>query len=390
LKVSDQDGPTQQVKRNDENIRRKIMSQNRELEKLENFYEKQKNEIQSEGSQVALETREKNDQLLLKESHRYQNELNKYRDNIKNIQNQLTNEKQTLQTNHKDNVSTLNEQYLSDHQAKTEEIEDKMLDDKEWASDTINDIEKNYKQVVSKNQLETQKGINAISARNDIMSRDTDTRFQEIEKNKLNNFESKMRFLDSQNRVQMENDLHKFHRMQTEQQKIFDQKKQFAEKHQTELVKSQQELFAKRLQGMSFEHDSVASRIKDLHAKDLKSLIDANAKIKNDITVKSEDEFYQLSKLDPFINEYEKFYTVSIPIPPHEKDEIQLMANERKIRVTLSRRNFVELEEPDGSKSKTKRSEVLSREFNTTDILNPKDISKSYEDGLLTYKIAKK
>jgi HSP20 family molecular chaperone IbpA len=87
--------------------------------------------------------------------------------------------------------------------------------------------------------------------------------------------------------------------------------------------------------------------------------------------------------------ESEKEVLVSIPITEYEKENVFLSTQGRQIKMTLSRKYSDASMALDGSKNKSTRSELFSKEFTTKDLLDHRDIQRNYIDGILTFKIKK-
>ena len=81
--------------------------------------------------------------------------------------------------------------------------------------------------------------------------------------------------------------------------------------------------------------------------------------------------------------------TVHIPVAEYEKENINISTRGRSIKITLSRKYTDSLNADDGSLNKTTRSELFSKELATNDLLSSKDITQSYKDGILSFKIKK-
>ena len=109
-------------------------------------------------------------------------------------------------------------------------------------------------------------------------------------------------------------------------------------------------------------------------------------KVEN-LAVKADDQFYQIAKIEPTIESDEKNYFLSLEIPEHEKDNVNLGVVDRTIRINKARNMSERVELQDGTEARTGRSENIVRTVEVPEILNPHEVTKSYEDGTLTFKI---
>ena len=123
--------------------------------------------------------------------------------------------------------------------------------------------------------------------------------------------------------------------------------------------------------------------------KKLQDIKEDFSRKKESMVNKAEDEFYTISRLDPTLTEEEGHYLISLAIPEHESEQVSLSANNRKIRLSASRR-FEDKLMPNKEESfYTKRSEMHMKEFPVKDIVTGRNLIKKYENGILTFKVFK-
>jgi len=154
-------------------------------------------------------------------------------------------------------------------------------------------------------------------------------------------------------------------------------------------LKTKQDIFLQRYKEVADTQNTYLDRIQHKFDDDLKKITESHALQKKIFDEKQNDNFYKVTKLEPKIQENEKNYTVSIKIPEHEKDQVQITAQERKVRLGHTRRFSDSTVGEDGSKSSSSRSETVSREFTVPHILDSRKITQKYEDGKIIFKIEK-
>jgi HSP20 family molecular chaperone IbpA len=76
-------------------------------------------------------------------------------------------------------------------------------------------------------------------------------------------------------------------------------------------------------------------------------------------------------------------------VPAHEKENVHLVTNGRKIKITLNKRFEDLVEDKDGTVNRSSKTQLYSKEVMVKDLINPKNMQVKYEDGEITYKIAK-
>lgn len=106
--------------------------------------------------------------------------------------------------------------------------------------------------------------------------------------------------------------------------------------------------------------------------------------------IKNEDEFYHFTDLNPTykINEEQNGYIVSIKIPEHEAKNISISADQRQLKLTMDRRFEYTKKDDDGSNDSVSKVESYTSKIPVENLVNGKKIEKSYEDGILRFKIA--
>jgi len=109
----------------------------------------------------------------------------------------------------------------------------------------------------------------------------------------------------------------------------------------------------------------------------------------NSLETKSKDPFYQIEKLEPQITEKLNHYEINLPVPKHEKEDVHLSINGRKIKLTYSKKFNEHVTDEFGSINRTSKGHLYSKELNVDHLLNPKNIGEKYSDGILSFKVAK-
>lgn len=104
----------------------------------------------------------------------------------------------------------------------------------------------------------------------------------------------------------------------------------------------------------------------------------------------SQDSFYNMLTLEPKIKDTEKHYIISLKIPEFEQQDVQISTHKRKIHLNLSRRYNEKVKDTQNSSTyKTKRSEILTKDFEVPSIVENQEIQRKYENGILSFLIKK-
>lgn len=161
------------------------------------------------------------------------------------------------------------------------------------------------------------------------------------------------------------------------------------EEHYNQLLSSKRKQFEEKFQTLQKQHDDVISRTEEQLRTQLRSISSDYAQKRDATLARKEDPFYHLKEMQHRLEDKPDSYLIHIDVPEHEAENIVFTGHDRNIKLTLSRRFADRVEGEDGKVNVNKRSESFTKEFKVADIVNPKEITKKYEDGVLTYKISK-
>jgi len=159
--------------------------------------------------------------------------------------------------------------------------------------------------------------------------------------------------------------------------------------HHAEQIKSKQKAFELKTKRMDEEHLTVLELMKERFAQRLNALKDGFSKKKTMVENKNSDAFYNVGKISPTVQENIDSYVVSMKVPEHEKENITISPRNRYIKITYHRKHSARVEEQDGSAHTSKRTELMTKQIPTTEILNHKGVTQKYENGVLKFKVLK-
>lgn len=378
------------LKNLDREIRNKINYKESELENMESLHKKELESKRSAQEAAYIEQMDRHQAQLIFENSEFENKLKDYQD-------KLSKTKKTLESEEK-NLKNSQLEKLEDIKLKnTDKILETIQNAEQQNTEIKNSSQSTIKMIEDKGSFEKSKLIKNKEAEIHKVAQFYDHK-NFIEEKDLR---EKLRqdLLEHQNMIvsQKENfqkdikiSQNKNERLLKEKVKVQEENLNFQEKYHQSLMLQKNEDFKKRYDQLTNEHNQIINEIKNKLDEDIKKLISKNSKIEKSIKDKSEDPFYRLNYLNPKIVENEKDVLISIPVAEHEKENVQLSTNGRQIKISMSKK-YGEILEDDKTKevNRNSRTELLSKEFQTKDILNPKNIGVHYQSGLLTFKVAK-
>jgi len=147
----------------------------------------------------------------------------------------------------------------------------------------------------------------------------------------------------------------------------------------------------------NFEQDFQETTIKNEEV--LKTIVGKKEelleKVKDSITEqykigieKQKDDFYHFGKLEINVSDLpnQSGYKIEIPIAEHEKNHVQMRAEQRELRFSMERRYSNTIEDDKAQNSINKVESIVSK-IPVKNIIDPKSITQNYADGILTFEI---
>ena len=377
------------LKNLDEQIRKKINLKENEIENINKIYEKRIEEANTLGDEKYVESLDRNKQRIVLANKDYEDKLKFYQDSLAQNKSKLELEENTAVDVSKDKQHNLKVQ-----------AEDKY-------SKIYNNARENEEALFQKSQNDSreldQKSRHEKLAHEDRSQHELASfasaltmTTREQEENLKKQLESEQSIMGKaliQNKMDTQTRLAetsiKNKRLEDEQVRVQNEQVKNLDQHQADLIKQKQADFQIRYKQLADEHQAVLDALTAKLNKATQEALAENVKEKKTIVDVNSDPFYQLEILKPTMSEDSKNYYVHLEIPPHEKEDVHLMAHGREIRITMSRKFNSSIEDKDGSLNRTAKTQLYSKEFPTKDIMNQKLISQKYEDGVLSFKIAK-
>lgn len=123
--------------------------------------------------------------------------------------------------------------------------------------------------------------------------------------------------------------------------------------------------------------------------RQLAALNQAHAKSVSSHANRASDPFYRVHTIDAQVKNSETECVVTIAVPDHEKETVRLTLQADGLCVTGSRRYEDKMKTDDGRKVTTNAFQSYTETFPVTGKLEMKKMTRSYDDGVLTFRIPK-
>ncbi|MBC7429428.1 MAG: hypothetical protein H7336_12495 [Bacteriovorax sp.] len=377
------------LKRMNKGLNRKITAKENEIKQVDALYDKKIAATNVEGEHDFENNLDRNQQKIIGESNQFEEKLKGYQDRLQKAHDNVTTEESALKNGHQVKIEDMKKQLEENFQDQYFNTQESSREIQASSQDTLKDVSSKSKIEKAKVQGDAKYEINALST--ELNSKganiERDYRKQLDQQVKTHNAEMDEK-RDELKKVDMV-ETGKNKRLNDEKTRVNQEQLIYQDKHQHEMLKQRDADFKVRYENLVKQHDQT---IKDLASHldvDVKKMIDKTATQKKILESRETDPFYHLDQLSPKMMEDLKTVTISMPVVEYEKENVHLSTQGRLIKITLSRKYTDSLNAEDGTLNRSTRSELFSKELPTKDILNPKEITQSYEDGILSFKIKK-
>ncbi len=154
-------------------------------------------------------------------------------------------------------------------------------------------------------------------------------------------------------------------------------------------LKDQDLFFEKKYEGQLTSHNDQYKRLEE---KNKKLVEDLKTSLTKEITKTAErnnDPFFKFETLKPKLKTFEDRVEISVEIPEHSKQDVQLTFNGKEAIINFNRRFADAAKEVDGTINKINKVETFTSRLQTGMFLNAKTMKSSYENGVMTYVVQK-
>lgn len=369
--------------------KREVEQQEKETQKIRNNYQERKKQVQLQGD-IDIENAVANTRKEMAKAMAGKKEkLEKFRtDNLKH-QQVLENQRMDLGKYHDERSAEMGLAFEHRYNEIFQDGSEKVKDYEKEINRRFKDIRADQEQEV--NIYRADMNAKLMDSAQDFGSRVKDK--QDVHKEMLRRNDVQHASNIARQRLEHRDGTTKLlleQRHETEGRKVIHGKELAQlEDHHKEQISSKQRAFELKTERMNEEHLTVLGLMKERFENRLNALKDAFSKKKTMIESKNQDEFYNVGKINPVIQETPDAYIVSMKVPEHEMENITISPRNRYIKVTYHRRHAANVEELDGSRHTSKRSELMTKTMPVKDIMDPNGVTQKYEDGTLIFKAKK-
>jgi HSP20 family molecular chaperone IbpA len=366
-----------------------VAGKEQELIEIDKIYEAKKENEKLVGQSEVLDLQDRNQAEIAERIQNKQDRLDAIKVNFNENHQKLEKEKSTLLKGHQEKIKDINTVY--DYKYK-DTFDDANLKAQKINTDTsqiIKDLQVESDKTIQDLDFKSKLRADSKSRENNINLKQQETTHSIQQKTTSDSYERRMAEAVSEHENKLSDQNHRQLVERKERDKFHTLEMKNKEVHHKELMKQENISFKQKYDNMVKNHKSILDRVKERFNNQVNSIVKDQMQYKKNITQKGGDEFYKVSSLNPTITEDLTGYNLSIQVPDHEKENVRLTAQKRDITISLTRKFKDEVKEENGHVNKSKRSEVFTKNLQTQSILNSRSITQSYNDGVLTFRIAK-
>jgi HSP20 family molecular chaperone IbpA len=385
-----------QTQQNRQDLKKLIRSQRgemaarqQELKNIEKLYDKKKEDKRLQGEVELLDVADRNQARLIEASQGKEEKLAEMKSHILETQERLRSEEVALKKSHEVKVKDLN----TLHSEKARDIFDRSQDQlkdlnynnnkkiKEVSSGTQQELSKirhNSKLAIDKAAYENDLKVTSAQNGQSNMLKRAEERFQAAARQQEFNHKNAIAEQRMKNQIEFQN-----------RERINKDRTVAAKKHYDELIRSEKLAFEEKYKNLIAVNQQVLKRLKENLDNQVQQTVAEKSKELKSTETRQQDDFYHLVTLEPTVREDLKNYYIDIKTPPHEKENFNLTADKRTIRLSFGRRAEKRLDAPDGSVETSKQSQAITKEFKVSEIVDDKLVKVAYKDGVLSYRLPK-
>ena len=152
-------------------------------------------------------------------------------------------------------------------------------------------------------------------------------------------------------------------------------------------LKDQEQFFEGKFKNQFEQHNASFKRIEDKNKILIEDLKNSLTKEISKVAERNDDPFFQFESIKPRMKEFEDRIEVQVDVPEYSKQDLQLSLNQREAIVSFNRRYHDAAKMDDGTINKVNKVESYTTRLQTQRLLDPKTITRNYENGTMTFTV---
>lgn len=370
-------------------LKSQIKAKESELERIEEYYDKRRADQRSDYQADLSRMQSENNRKLYEESNNYQNRITEYKDDLEKVHTQLEQTKTSLTREndqkiklHKRELQTQLEDQIATTRQESEALMDKTQEHNRSINaktqDELNEIQKHAATKIR----------NYSDEQNELYLKNQST-FQASHKKLIKDHHENMYKTEEDLKKETAHKVSDLKKQDADLEKVNVDQINFKKTFHTKQMDQLDNDFKERYGNITRNHQEILKDLTTRLNSDIEVLSKNNSKLKETFNDKNQDPFYHITELAPMVTEEAKSYTVKLPVAEHEKNNVFLSSQGREIKITLSRKYDQTITDGQNTQNRSTRSELFSKTFGVKDLLSPRNITQTYQDGILTFTVLK-
>lgn len=370
-------------------LKNKIAQREKEVENVKNLFDKKIEEENKQGELAYLNRIDQNNQKLVSASSDLENKLKNINDHIEKTKLGLEQEEKALKENNQAQIFNMKNQFSETYTNTYDNGLEKQNDIQFKTQQEVRNITEKANRQIDRLQNQTQQSISALSVDYNNKIGTDEKNYRDVLNEDIKQHRDELLRQKDQFKLEMTKSDDKNKRLELEKQRINNDQLSYIDNYHKNLMDQKQKDFKIRYENQIKDHERILSELKNKLDEDIRKIQINNQNAYRAIASKNNDTFYRIDKLNPTLSEDKKSYIISIEVPEHEKDSVHLVAHGRMLKLDLNKKFNDIVEDSDGSINRSSKTQIFSKEFATKELLNPKQITQKYEDGVLSFKVDK-
>ncbi len=364
-------------------------AQRARIEAIKNKHKEEVGEIRLQNEREILDLHDQSQAKILENINEREQKLERGREVIKETSEMLDKSRQDLVGQKLAEIEELKYNQSDRYQMQFDKGQSLMRDINARTAQSVQALNNETEDTLQALTLQNKERVDTVTKLGESRAQNKAQEFRKLGSYQDIEFSKVLRQKEFEHQKSVDNLERKFLIEKEGRTQSFAQERQFKIDEQQEALTQLERSFKEKYEALVSNHDRVMSNLKGRFEAELKAELESAAGARTIIEDQAADPFYSVTQLNPMLTEDEKSYTITIEVPEHERDLVNLAADGRKLKLTTGRRFEERLEGEGGRVDKTVRTEHHTKIFDVAQIVDQRQITQNYQDGLLSYKIMK-
>ncbi|CBW26765.1 conserved hypothetical protein [Halobacteriovorax marinus SJ] len=353
------------------------------------MYELRKEDERYNGEVEILDIRDRNQNEIAEQLNLKEERLNNIKTSFDTSKKKLDLEREILANSHQEKIEDLNAVYDNKYKTSFENANQVAEEIDDQTHDIIRRMEDETTERIAQSTFENKIRADEKSLENTRKLANQERVHKTQQRAAVKNYDRRSAELVMEHENQLMNQNYQQLSQRKELENIHNKEIEFKSEQHKNILLQEDKSFRQKYEAITKEHQSVLDRIKQKFSNQINSIVNSQMRSKTSVENRGDDDFYKITSLEPEITSLEKSYQISLKVPEHEKENVRLTAQGRDLTLSLTRKFSDTVESEDGSSNQSSRSEVFTKKLSTTDLMNSREITQNYKEGVLTFNIAK-